>query len=261
MELVYRYGVASWWQAPPEVVEQLRLGHQLGNALVEINNEHERAKAAHWSSFPDVAEHEAALAEATDEVAAARQRVAQAKARVGALKHDGADRQRVEQAQAELREQQAVLRAETARVKELRARRRDTIQARVAESEAALTALEQQRRDAVAGLYADFCQGRGLHWAVYGRRVKQHEKARERVAAVRAGAGAAQMRFQRWDGTGALTVQLQRQAWSHGCAEQGPPWPCAAPGKPRSKPADCPQRRPRDPVRSPALLASGGGKW
>jgi len=261
MELVYRYGVASWWQAPPEVMEQLWLGHQLDNRLVAVNAEHEQGKAAHWGSFPDVAEHEQALAAATDEVAAARRQVAAARQRLGAAKHDGADKKRVQQAEAELREQQAALREATARVKKLRARRRETIQARVEESQAALAALEQQRRDAIAGLYAEFCQGRGLHWATYGRRVKQHEQARMRVAAVRAGAGAAQMRFRPWDGTGAVTVQLQRQAWSHGCAEQGPPWPCATPGKPRSKPAECPQRRPRDPVRSPALLASGGGKW
>src|SRR5690554_6740490 len=160
MELVYRYGVASWWQAPPEVMEQLWLGHQLGNALVAINNEHEQAKAAHWSSFPDVAEHEAALAEATDEVAAAKRQVAAARQRLGAAKHDGADKKRVQQAQAELREQQAALREATARVKKLRARRRETIQARVEESQAALAALEQQRRDAIAGiagLYAEFC--------------------------------------------------------------------------------------------------------
>jgi len=72
MELVYRYGVASWWQAPPEVMEQLWLGHQLDNRLVAVNAEHEQGKAAHWGSFPDVAEHEQALAAATDEVAAAR---------------------------------------------------------------------------------------------------------------------------------------------------------------------------------------------
>lgn len=261
MELVYRYGVASWWQAPPEVLEQLRLAHQLDNQLVQINNEYEQRKLAHWASFPDVAESEQGLADASAEVAAVREQVAAARQRVGALRHGGAGSLHVRQAQAELREQQATLRAATARVKELRRRRRDAIAARLKESEAVLAALEQQRRGAIAGLYASYCQSRGLHWATFTRRVKQHEQARARVAAVRATAGAAQIRFKPWDGTGALTVQLQRQAWAHGCAVQGPPWPCSTPDRPRSKPAECPQRVPRDPLRSPQLLASGGGKW
>lgn len=260
MELVFRYGVASWWQPPAEIMQQLRLAHQLGNQLVEIANWHEQAKAAHWSSFPEIAAAERDTDTADDAVRQARESVALCRQKAGWHKYQG-NAAEARQWQDRRREAAAELAAARSRLAAAKLLRRDGITGRLGESEAALAALEQQRREKVAALYAPYCQRDGLHHGSFGTVVRHHETARSRVAAARGSLQPGQLRFRRWDGTGSVTVVLMRSAWSHGCADSGPPWPCAGPGRARSKPGECPARRPKDPRRSPELLASGGGKW
>src|SRR5918997_13410 len=48
---------------PQQVRDQLWLAHRLREDLVEIHDEHEAAKAAIWSSYPDIAVVEAQIEE------------------------------------------------------------------------------------------------------------------------------------------------------------------------------------------------------
>lgn len=86
-----------------------------------------------------------------------------------------------------------------------------------------------ERRKAIKVTYAEFSQERGLFWATYNDVAAHHETALRRVKQARQEGRKAELRFHRWTGEGTLAVQLQRQAG--------------------------------DPARTPALIASGTGKW
>jgi hypothetical protein len=267
--VVYRYGVASWWRAPEWISEQLRLGHNLDNDLVSVAYEHEEAKAAHWTAFPQIAVHEAALATAETEAVDLFAHVKQVRGWLGKAKHDK-DKLRAAELRVDLAAAQADLRAVKAGIAALKLERRTSIADVYEQSTEALAALSDDRKAKIGALYGRYCGSDGaedgsedadvLHWASFNAAVKHHETARQRMLKARGAGQAAQLHYHRWDGTGAVTVQLMRHAWSHGCAPSGPPWPCN-PDKPRPKAVDCPNRQAKDPARSPQLLAAGGGKW
>jgi len=69
--LVYKYGCPSWAKLDEAAERQLRLAHELRNALVAIHRAHAEAVAAIWSEHPEVAVHEDVLAAAEANLEAA----------------------------------------------------------------------------------------------------------------------------------------------------------------------------------------------
>ena len=190
--IVVKYGVHYRWSLPTALTDQLRLGHELREELVAQHLVYEQAVKDVWSSYPQVAQVEAALAAA--ETAVERAAEAVSRRRV-------ADRvKRVTGAEAD------ALREARALVKRLRADRRDAItQVRVA-AKPALDELNTANRD-LKPLYAEFT-GRGLYWATFNDVADHHRVAVRRVASDRAAGRPASLRHHRFDGSGTVAVQL-----------------------------------------------------
>lgn len=126
---------------------------------------------------------------------------------------------------AELREARAALTA-------ARAERKSAIAEVYPLAKPKIEALRADRKTAIKALYTQYCaagSGRGLYWATFNQVRLDHDTAVKLVDRKRKQGLPAQLRFRRWTGEGSISVQLQRQAG--------------------------------DPARTPALLASGAGKW
>lgn len=212
---VYKYAIERHAEFPDWVLEQLRLAHELRNKLVEIERDHAAGVAAAWAELPDVAEAEAAVVAATAAVDELVER---------ARKERSKDRTTVARdgTASELKAAKAVLRT-------AKHARRELKDERFPVAKEAMAELGQARKAAVKACYADFVQDRGLGWASFNDVVDHHRTAVQMVGRKRKAGMPAELRFHRWDGTGTLAVQLQRQA--------------------------------ADPARTPALLASGDGRW
>lgn len=212
---VYKYAVARTAEIPGWVVDQLRLAHELRNELVAIERDHQAAVAAAWEQDPEVAAALTEVAAATEQVDDLRERAKEER------KRDRTTAPRSTTA-AELKEARSRQKAAKERMREVKDRRWPAAKERMA-------ALGEERRQRQKALYAVFVQGRGLGWATFNDVLDHHRTAVQLVARRRREGRPADMRFHRWDGTGTLAVQLQRQAG--------------------------------DPPRDPVLLASGEGKW
>jgi hypothetical protein len=198
MITVYKFGVHYKWTLPDELREQLRTAHDLREDLVTLELAHEHAVKDVWSSYPAVAAAEDALnaAEAASEVAAAevsRQRVAQRTKRVTGPAADDLTKARRD--------------AKAARVA-----RREAIGEVHQEAAERLSGLAGELRAAQKAMYATYCQDGALYWATFNDVLDHHKTAVKRVKAARASGHPAQMRHHRFDGTGSVAVQLQRQA-------------------------------------------------
>lgn len=215
MIIVYRYGMPARITLPDEVLEQLRLGHDLREDLVSLQLQREHDIAAVWSSYPRIAAIETNLAKAE---AIAGELAAQLAAERGAQR----TRNPATGTAADLKTVRAT-------VRELKQDRRTTIATVRDDAAARITAISTDHQAAVKALYGDYVQTRGLYWGCYNRIVEQQRTAARRIAADRAAGHHGGLRHHRFDGSGALSVQLQRQR--------------------------------HEPQRSPALLASGTGRW
>lgn len=243
---VYKFRVPGWWVRKgkvPDVVEtQLRMAHNLYNALTELQHAYDADKAAMWSSYPSIAEVEKRLGDTVG-------RIDELSAVVAKLR----SQQRTRTPKGGVVDE---LRAASAEAKKLRVERRkaistvrsgpdkEKVKARIDELTTALFAARkalyaeyvQEGRPADERVWDDTLQQwitepvrHKLYWACFNQVVANHKVAAAGVDKKRAEGQPAAMRFRRWDGTGALAVQLQRQA--------------------------------DDPTRSPELLASDKGKW
>jgi len=218
--IVYRYGVRTRtetgrYDLPAEVWQQIHLSHRLRNALVEVEHRHDEAMRDLWSAHPQVAEVEQRLA-------AAEQMVAEL-----------IDQARLEHSQdrttATRRGTATNLREARRAVRDARAARRAAIGEAYPVVKPGIEAVRAARKAAIKDLYREYCQDGDLYWATYNAVVADHRIAVQAVERKRRQGQAAQLRYQRWDGTGTISVQLQRQAGQ--------------------------------PARSPELLASGDGQW
>lgn len=218
--MVFRFGAPTRggqhaYRLPDRAVAQLRLGHELGNRLVELALRKDERIAVVWSMYPQVAAAEAVLAAAEEKAQQAARAVAQAKI---------AQRTRTPTDPAV-----DDLRAARKAAKEARIARREAIASVVTDAKAHLEAAVTEHRAAVKALYGEFVQARGLYWATHNDLVDHSRAADRRVSEMRKQGRPARRRFRPWDGSGTLAVQLQRGAG--------------------------------EPLRTPELLASGGGKW
>lgn len=256
--LVYQFPVRTLGTAAarrdilchPLIVEQIHLAHQLRNVLVAVELDHEKALRALWSEDHAVATAEEAMTQAEQQLQLLFEQ---------AKKEHQDDRSTA--TRPDTSRKIATIRGH---VKEARAARKAALTAARPSMKPREHELDVKRKEAIKATYADFVQTRGLHWASYNAVKAHHQTAVTSVIAARKAGRVAQLRFKRWDGTGTITVQLQRM---HGgdcrcsnCAEKQTRAirkdnPNAAAVLPD------PNYPPTDPPRTPRLLASGEGKW
>ena len=82
---------------------------------------------------------------------------------------------------------------------------KDNAAQRLRERTATLLAAQKQ-------LYRRYCQDNDLYWATYNDVFRNHKTAVQRIRRQRLEAKPATLRHHRFDGTGTITVQLQRTA-------------------------------------------------
>lgn len=180
---------------PPVVFDQLRLVNRLWNDLVRIELDRDQAVRDTWSAYPHIAEVEQRITDLERQAQALAATVAEQRKtqRTRAPKHP---------AVAELRDVKTSLRA-------ARQERRDAIASARTEAAPRLAEIAADARAQVKALYRVYGD-QGLYWAAYNDVVDHWTVACKRVAAARAKGQPATLRFHRFDGSGALAVQLQR---------------------------------------------------
>lgn len=204
--LVYRYAINPLGSAAarreitehPLLMEQLLLGHELRNKLVELERLNEEALKALWSEHALVAEAEEAVAEADAAVVALLDRAKQEHSQDRSNKTRPATAKEITAARKALKDARGLRRQRISEVYPL--------------VKPKIEALRKQQRAKVKEIYKDFCTERGLYWATFNQIDKYHKTAVQRVAKARREGKPSQLWFKRWDGQGTISVQLQRQS-------------------------------------------------
>lgn len=214
---VYRYGAPARVarDLPTIVIAQMLLAHEFRTHLVEVHHEFEQAVEDIWAAQPAVAS-----------VARAEEDAVMALAAVETRTKDARQSTRTTKAGSENIEQLAAARRELAIARTAHKKARGSAYPFV---KLAIDSAKRHEWAQQKAAYADFVQTRGLYWATFNDVLAHHKTAVKRVTLMRKQGRAAHLHGRRWDGTGTITVQLQR-----GCGD-----------------------RPR----TPELLASGSGKW
>lgn len=195
--IVQTMGVPSRWKMPDQLLDQLRLARGLSNELVERRHAYEQAVRDIWSSYPAVRTAETALAAAETEAEAAKEAVAAERARLRTKRVTGPIADRAKSAYAA--------------VKKARAARRDAIaEVRDAAEDRLREAADRLKAEHKA-LYQRYCTNGDLYWATFNAVVDHHKTAVKTVQRLQSQGLPAQLRFHRFDGTGTIAVQLQRQ--------------------------------------------------
>lgn len=209
---VYKFRLLG--DLPPEAIEELHRTHVLKNQLVETHKRHAERVAEIWQRFPElnqiIEQRETAEAELQDLLAKAKDAKVKARSTVIAS------------------EVRAAVKEKRTEIREIRARLRDAKARTLLEAKPLLHEAGSQRRQEIKDLYRPSVDG-GLYWANYNESVQRHETAIKMMNERRKQGQPADLRFRSWDGTGTLTVQLQREA--------------------------------KKPPRSPELLASEESPW
>jgi hypothetical protein len=191
-------GVHYRWELPNIVRAQLRLAHDLREDLVTLQLAYADDVRAIWSSYPEVAAAECELHRAEETAAAASEQVSAERVRL-----------RSKRVGAELTTQLAEARADVKATRQARrdaiARVKDNAAQRLRERTATLLAAQKQ-------LYRRYCQDNDLYWATYNDVFRNHKTAVQRIRRQRLEGKPATLRHHRFDGTGTITVQLQRTA-------------------------------------------------
>jgi len=184
MTSVYRYGLLPPTLGADVVDDQMRAGHRYQNALVEL--ERARRDAVAWVLSNNAIDEIDLEIKALDEELSARRAAIQAER--GATK-----RKRVPHTTAT---------RDIARRRELRGTRRTLIAARRADPAvmAALAGIEERAKV----LHKQFRADSGVYWCTY-------LKVEQAMDAARKGAKFGPPSFRRWNGGGAVSMQLQRR--------------------------------------------------
>lgn len=195
---VYQYGVHYRWTPPEALRTQLWLAHNLREDLVSLQHDHEDTVRSIWSSYPAVAAAETELASADKARQEAQEKVAAERARQQTRRITGPAA--------------AALRDAKQRTKDARSRRRDAIGGVRDEANTRLRDANSALKAAQKALYKQYCQDGELYWATFNAVLDHHKTAVKRVQQARRDGRPAQMRHHRFDGTGTVAVQLQRQS-------------------------------------------------
>jgi hypothetical protein len=191
------------------VMAELRRGHALQNRLVELERAYQAAKTAAWEEDPQVAVPARAVTLAGEAHESAREALAAARIRARNARKQGR-----KSAAGGLRQEVDTARLAAAAAKEalLTAKQhlRGVKDQRWPRARRAIAAARQARDQAVKGTYAEW-RDAGGYWATWSDIVANHKTAVARVNRLRAAGQPAQLRYRRWDGTGTIAVQLQRQ--------------------------------------------------
>lgn len=206
-------GVYFRWEFPEALRRQLRLVHDLREDLVSAQLAYEEAIKEVWSSYPTVAAAEEDLAAAQQRADGAADVVKQARTK------------RVSGPPAD------ALRTARAEVKAARQRRRDAIRMVIDDADTRLRVLADQLKATHKQLYGEYCQSGDLYWASFNTVLDHHKTAVKQIGRRRKSGQPAQLRHHRFDGTGTIAVQLQRQA---GAPARTPPVIADAAGKYRN---------------------------
>lgn len=268
--LVYRYRLLG--DLPEPVKAELRLRHDLANRLVKAWKDYRSAVAAAWEEDPEVGPVLAAQRKAQEKADEARAAAAKAAQKLGYAKQRGIP-SRVTAAKAAAGTAREAKREAIAELKTAKEKAREIKGLRLNAAERLMNAAKNAYDEEIKGTYAWYRE-QGGYWANWADTTRYHRAAEERVKAARAQNQPADLQFRRWDGTGTVTVQLQRQTGvtaelraevaSRKAAGESPKTIGAGLGMSamtvaRMKP-DGPVTA-GDPPRSPAMLASPESKW
>lgn len=197
---VYVYGVPHSVHGvrttlPPEVDQQLHLAHDLREDLVTLQLRYEDRKRDIWSSVPDISAIESTLAETEARIVETARQVATERS---------AGRTRGQTASSPL------LVALRRTKRELSACRQELINAAKPTVDPQLAEAVQDLEKAIKDLYGAYCQEGELYWASYNDVLTHHRTAVNQINKERKKGRPAQLRHHRFDGSGAIAVQLQR---------------------------------------------------
>ncbi|MDQ6617094.1 MAG: hypothetical protein M3083_20710 [Actinomycetota bacterium] len=213
--LVYRFGCPAKADFDPAALAQLRLAHDLRNELVAIYRRYEDEVAHVWASCCDVTELSTHVSQRADHLRLVLERVRTAKVQGRSQAVPAELRREAAEARRQLRAAKDALRVAKNRV--------------FADLRPAFAASSERMWGDRKATYAEWVQRRGLYWATYSDVVTRFDTTVAAVGRLRREGRPAEVRFHRYDGTGTLTVQLQREA--------------------------------KDPPRTPQVLASETSKW
>jgi hypothetical protein len=188
---------------------ELRRGHALQNRLVELEQAYQAAKTAAWEDDPQIAAAARAVALAGEAHESAREALAAVRIRARNARKQGR-----RSAAVGLRQEVNTARQATAAAKEalltVKQQLRGVKDQRWPQARRAITVARQTRDQAVKETYPEW-RDAGGYWATWSDIVANHKTAVARVNRLRAAGQPAQLRYRRWDGTGTIVVQLQRQ--------------------------------------------------
>ena len=196
---VVKIGVSHLWAGdiPEPVFTQLRLANDLWNSMVESHRLHEAAKAEIWSSYPGVAAAETAVAEIEQRISTYAEKVAEERIRQRSKRPNHPAVGQLADARKELRAAKAVRRTAISAVRE--------------DAKTRLTAALADRYERERDLRRAHSAAGG-HWATANDvQRRRFATALKRVSDLRAAGRPADLRTHRFDRTGTITVQLQRQ--------------------------------------------------
>ena len=202
--MVYRYAVQG--RIPQAVTDEIRRGHILRNKITEIYRDADTHTAGLYADQPDVAGAQQAADRAAEQVQTLTGQIQARKSAQRRRQPDSELAQRVAEARAVSRGAQARLKSA-----QVGARRRLLEQERriLAGAHAAVDALCAQA--AAGSLYADSPVPGALYWASRNTIARQQRTALDGVISRRSEGRPAELAYRRWDGTGTLTVTLQRE--------------------------------------------------
>lgn len=254
-------GTAAWryeikGDVPADVVAEIRRGHVVRNAITAVLRNADDQLVALYDGVPSVAAAQEIAEQAAEDLAVLR-------TRQKAHKAAGRTRTPDRELSGQIKDASAAAKLASQELKAARKTVREASPEKMKEirdnTYADVRALYPR---AVSGeLFAgdpvleDMGATGGLYWATFNLVANQQLQAFQRVIKLRMQGCAAQLSFRRWDGTALIAVQLQREAWKHGCSKTRP-WACGEPA-----PVKCPSRKAGDPLRTPAMLANPKSKW
>jgi hypothetical protein len=219
--LVYRYGAPGWGGKRAITIGDhgrslMRLAHNLGNDLVHLAESSDVQMREWWQKRTPV---ETASLDAAEE--------AMDQAWQELMRERSRQRRRDVQGPAKTAHADAV-RARRVAFDTLKAAKAATRKANPDSVKAMQSRVRKSAEAAKKALYRKYAS-QGLYWATINAVIASAKTAEQRVISDRTKGRPARRRYKRWDGSGRLAVQLQRQA--------------------------------DDPPRTPAAIIGGASKW
>jgi hypothetical protein len=270
IETTYKYRVRGPVARP--VAEELRRVHDQDNTLIELELAYQKAKTAAWEEDPQVAQAVRAVEAAVEDDETARDALATARQRAHRARKAG-NTAGPAGGQAEADAARDAAKDARNRLRTARDHLRAVKAERWPQAQRSIAAARDARDAAINGTYAQAREA-GMFWASWADTVRHHKAAVQRVNDRRKEGRPAQLRRKRWNGTGTITVQLQRELGvtveeraevarlrAQGLNSRQIAERTRFPARTVARIKDEGPATAGDPPCSPAMLASGAGKW